>query len=112
MFHCLPNSDWADGNLAEAAVQLGKMVEHLNESQPNTGPRADGILCRWESYIAILRKTEKSPKRHLRLITYMSIHDVEVEVVGTGLEKPVRLVGQRREIRVQDRGTDLTCDDK
>ena len=28
MFHCLSNSAWADGNLAEAAGQLGKMVEH------------------------------------------------------------------------------------
>ena len=40
----------------------------------------------------------------------MSVHDVEVEVVGAGLEQPVRLFGQRREVRVQDRGTDLTCD--
>ena len=35
------DSDEADGNLAEAAGQLGKMVEHLNQSQPNPGLRAD-----------------------------------------------------------------------
>ena len=29
---------WADGNLAEAAVLVGKMVE---QSQPNPGLRAD-----------------------------------------------------------------------
>ena len=34
MFHCLPDSTWADGNLSEAAGQLGKMVEHRNQSQP------------------------------------------------------------------------------
>ena len=27
VFHCLPNSAWADGNVAEAAGQLSKMVE-------------------------------------------------------------------------------------
>ena len=33
--HCLPDSsDWADENLAEAAGQLGKMVEHPNQCQP------------------------------------------------------------------------------
>ena len=37
MFHCLPESAWADGSLAEAAVQLGKMVGHRNQSQPNAG---------------------------------------------------------------------------
>ena len=26
---------WADGNLAEAARRLDKMVEHRNQSQPN-----------------------------------------------------------------------------
>ena len=30
VFHCLPNSAWADGNLAEGAGQVGKMVEHRN----------------------------------------------------------------------------------
>ena len=30
MLHCLPNSAWADGNLTEAAVQLGKMVEPID----------------------------------------------------------------------------------
>ena len=45
MFHCLPSSDWADGNWAEVAVQLGKMVEHPNQSQPNPGLRADESPC-------------------------------------------------------------------
>ena len=43
--HCLPDSAWADGNLAEAAGQLGKMVEHRNQSQPNPGLRAHGTPC-------------------------------------------------------------------
>ena len=33
MFHSLLNSAWAGGNLAEE--QLGKMVKHPNQSQPN-----------------------------------------------------------------------------
>ena len=37
MFHCLPDSAWADGNLAEAARQLGKLVEHKSKS---TQPRS------------------------------------------------------------------------
>ena len=37
VLHCLPDSAWADGNLAEAAGELGKMVEHRNQSQPNPG---------------------------------------------------------------------------
>ena len=37
MFHCLPDSAWADGNLAEAARLLGKLVEHINQSiQPRS----------------------------------------------------------------------------
>ena len=39
MFHCLTDSDWADGNWAKVAVQLGRMMEHPNPSQPNQGPR-------------------------------------------------------------------------
>ena len=35
MFHCLSDSAEADGNLAGAAGQLGKIVEHRNQSQPN-----------------------------------------------------------------------------
>ena len=35
MFHCQLNSAWADGNLAEAAGQIGKIAEHPNQSQPN-----------------------------------------------------------------------------
>ena len=42
VFHCLPNSAWADWNVA---VQLGKMVEHPNHSQPNPGPGADESPC-------------------------------------------------------------------
>ena len=34
-FEC--STAWDDGNLAEAAGQLGKMVEHRNHSQPNPG---------------------------------------------------------------------------
>ena len=45
MFHCLPNSARADENLAEVAVQLGKMVEHLNHRQSNPGLRADESPC-------------------------------------------------------------------
>ena len=45
VFHYLPDSAWADGNLAEAAGQLGKMVEHRNLSQPNPGLRSLGTPC-------------------------------------------------------------------
>ena len=41
----MPNSARADGNLAEAAGQLGKMVEHRNQSQPNPGLRSLGTPC-------------------------------------------------------------------
>ena len=41
MFHHLPNSAWADWNLAEVAVQLGNMVEPPNQSQPNPSLRAE-----------------------------------------------------------------------
>ena len=45
MFHYLHDSAWADGNLTEAAGQLGKLVEHANQSQPNPGPRAVETPC-------------------------------------------------------------------
>ena len=45
MFHCLPDSAWADGNLAEVAGQLGKMLEHRNQSQPNPGLSSLGTPC-------------------------------------------------------------------
>ena len=48
MLHCLPDSAWADGNLAEVAGQLDKRVEHLNQSQPDPGPRADRTPCRYK----------------------------------------------------------------
>ena len=31
----MKNSAWSDWNFSEAAGQLGKMVEHPNQSQPN-----------------------------------------------------------------------------
>ena len=40
-----PNSAWANGSLAEVAGQLGKMVEHPDQDQPNPGPRANGTPC-------------------------------------------------------------------
>ena len=46
VFHCLPNSALADGNLAEVAGQMGKMVEHPNQSQPHPGYRPDESPCR------------------------------------------------------------------
>ena len=38
--HCLADSAWADanGNLAELAVHLDKIVEHPNQSQPTSCP--------------------------------------------------------------------------
>ena len=38
VFHCLPDSAWADGNLAEAS---GQLVEDPNQGQPNPVPRVD-----------------------------------------------------------------------
>ena len=43
--HGLPNSAWGDGNLAEVAGQLVKIVEHPNQSDPNPGPQADRTPC-------------------------------------------------------------------
>ena len=45
MFHCLPDSAWADGNMAEAARQLDKFVEDRNQSQHNPGLRGHGTPC-------------------------------------------------------------------
>ena len=45
MFNCLPNSALADLNLAEAAGQLGKTVEHRNQSQHNPGLSSLGTPC-------------------------------------------------------------------
>ena len=36
---------WADGKLAERAEQVGKKVEHPNQSQLNLGLRADESPC-------------------------------------------------------------------
>ena len=41
----MPDSAWADENLAERAGQLGKMAKHSNQSQPHPGTRADGTTC-------------------------------------------------------------------
>ena len=38
-------SAWADGNLVEAAGQLGQTVEHPNPGQANLGARADEALA-------------------------------------------------------------------
>ena len=51
MFLCLPNSAWADRNLAEVAVQLGNMVEPPSQSQPNPGLRADESPCKVVQYV-------------------------------------------------------------
>ena len=45
MFHRLPNTVWADGNLAEVAVKLGNMGEHPNQCQLNPGLRRWFILA-------------------------------------------------------------------
>ena len=49
MFQCLPDSAGANGDLAELAGQLGKMVEQPNQSQPTPGLRADGTPCTEET---------------------------------------------------------------
>ena len=41
LFHFLPSSAWADGNVAEAAVQLGKIVEHSKFKSTQPSPRPD-----------------------------------------------------------------------
>ena len=45
LFNYLHSCAWADGSLAELAVQLGKMVEHLNQSLPNPGPQPPAPPC-------------------------------------------------------------------
>ena len=35
LFHCRPSSAWANGNVAEVAGQLSKMVEQSDQSHPN-----------------------------------------------------------------------------
>ena len=60
MFHCLPNFAWADWNLAEVAGQLGKMVEHPNQSQPNPGLRADESPCILQCNIIMCLAKEKA----------------------------------------------------
>ena len=55
MFHSLPNSALADGNLAELARQLGMMVEHPNQRQPNQGLRPDGTPCIYQYVIRVYR---------------------------------------------------------
>ena len=47
VFRCLslPNSAWADGNLAEAAIC--NMVEHSNQSQPTQGLQPHRTPCKY-----------------------------------------------------------------
>ena len=45
VFHCLPNSACADGNLAGMAGQLGQTGEHPNQSQHKPGPRPPDSPC-------------------------------------------------------------------
>ena len=49
MFHPLPGSAWADGNLAELAEQLGKMVEHpkTKSIQPRFARRWVTLYITW-----------------------------------------------------------------
>ena len=49
--------DWI-GFTAEAAGQLGKMVEHLNKSQPNPGPRPNGIPYSKNIFFILLKTFE------------------------------------------------------
>ena len=41
----VPDSTWVHGSLSEVAGQLGKMMEHSNQSQLNPVARADGTSC-------------------------------------------------------------------
>ena len=45
MFHLLPDSARTNGSLADLAGLLSKMKEHLNQSQPNPGPRPPVSPC-------------------------------------------------------------------
>ena len=42
----LSGSVWADGSLAELAGQLGKMMDHPNQSQSNPGQATTRRTCR------------------------------------------------------------------
>ena len=44
MFHCLPDSAWAGGNLAEAAGQLDNMLEHPTKVHEQMGYPVDTSL--------------------------------------------------------------------
>ena len=61
MFHFLPQSAWADGNLAEAAVQMGGTPKSKS-TQPNPGPRPDESPCTYLS----LRSPLSPPPPELR----------------------------------------------
>ena len=43
--HCPPNSAGTNGNLAELARKLGKIMECRNQSQPNLGRRPPVSSC-------------------------------------------------------------------
>ena len=49
----LRSSAWADGNMAELAVQLGKIVEHLNQSQPNPCDKPPAPPCKEEALLVV-----------------------------------------------------------
>ena len=80
MSHCLPDSAWADGNLAELAEQLGKMVEYPNQSQPNPGPCADG---------AVLVGGANLAWRHIILLVDELQHGDRGDELGEGEEQLV-----------------------
>ena len=70
MLHYLLNSALAVGNLAEVARQVGNMVEHPNQSQPNPCPRPPVSPCtRIVSY-----STEKLLQCNIsQIISFMQI---------------------------------------
>ena len=57
VLHCLANSAWTDGNLAEAAGQLGKMAGLPNQSQPNPAR----YTSRWDTLYLFDELTCRGP---------------------------------------------------
>ena len=83
MFHCLPNSDWADGNLAEVAGQLGQMVEHRNLSQPNPDLRGLGRDALYLTQTPRSRRAHRVDTQPHRSATFADHAGVDVtETVG------------------------------
>ena len=81
MFHCLPDSAGANGNLAEAD---GQLMKHPNQSQPNPGLRADGTPC------------IESTKSRRKLFSKVSslLHDVEPAEHDHGVGKHEDVAGR------------------